>query len=62
MVKTSNLPAPPQEESPSEAICQGPLIFDPLPSQKEGEDTNLSTANDQAKLMCWHYHLVHLPF
>jgi hypothetical protein len=37
-VKTSNSPAAPQEENVlSDAIHQGPLIFDPLPL--EGEDT-----------------------
>jgi hypothetical protein len=35
-VKTSNLPAPPKEEIPSEAIRQGPLTFNPSPPQEEG--------------------------
>jgi hypothetical protein len=61
-VKTSNLPSPPVHESPSEVICRGPLTFDPSLSQEEGEDTQLAAANDQTKLMCWHYCLGHLPF
>ena len=50
-VKTSNLPAPPKEEIPSEAIRRGPLIFDPSPPQEEGEDVHLAAADDQAELM-----------
>jgi hypothetical protein len=61
-VKTSNLPAPPKEEIPSEAICRGPLIFDPSPPQEEGEDIHLAAANNQAELMQWHYRLGHLTF
>ena len=30
-VKTSNLPAPPNDEPPSEAIRHGPLTFNPSP-------------------------------
>ena len=35
-VKTSNLPAPPDDKLPSEAIRLEPLIFDPSPPQEEG--------------------------
>jgi hypothetical protein len=48
MVKTSNLPAPPEEEIPSEAICHGPLTFDPSPPPEEGEDVHLAAADNQA--------------
>jgi hypothetical protein len=61
-IKTSNLPSPPEDESPSEVIRRGPLTFDPSPHQEQGEDTQLSAANNQTKLMHWHYCLVHLPF
>jgi hypothetical protein len=61
-VKTANLLSPPQEESPSEAIRQGPLTFDPSPLLEDGEDIELATTNNQAKLMQWHYHLGHLAF
>jgi hypothetical protein len=61
-VKTSNLPAPPDDELPSEAIRRGPLTFDPLPPTEEGEDVHLATADNQAELMQWHYRLGHLPF
>jgi hypothetical protein len=56
-IKTSNLPPPPANENPSEAIHRGPLAFDPSPPQEEGEDTQLTAANDQTKLMHWHYRL-----
>ncbi len=61
-MKTSNLLSPPADESPSKVICHGPLTFDPSPSQEEGEDTQLAAANNQTKLMHWHYRLGHLPF
>jgi len=62
MVKTSNLPAPPDDGPPSEAIQRGPLTFDPAPPLEEGEDFHLTVANNQAKLMLWHYRLGHLTF
>jgi hypothetical protein len=58
----SNLPPPPVDENPSEVICHGPVSFNPLPSQEESEDTQLAAANNQTKLMHWHYRLGHLPF
>ncbi len=61
-IKTSNLPPPPADENPSEAIHHGPLTFDPLPPQEEGKDTQLTANNNQTKLMHWHYPLGHLPF
>ncbi len=47
-VKTSNLPAPPTEEPPSQAVRRGPLTFNPLPPTEEGEDVHLAAADDQA--------------
>jgi hypothetical protein len=61
-IKTSNLPYPPADESPSKVIRHGPLTFDPSPHQEEGEDTQLAAASNQTKLMRWHYCLGHLPF
>jgi hypothetical protein len=61
-VKTSNLPAPPNEEPPSQAVPRGPLTFDPSPPAEEGEDVHLAAADDQAELMRWHYRLGHLTF
>jgi hypothetical protein len=61
-IKTLNLPPPPADKNPSEAIRCGPLTFDPSPPQEEGEDTQLATADNQTELMHWHYRLGHLPF
>jgi hypothetical protein len=61
-VKTSNLQSPPQQEEPSRVIQQGPLTIDPLPPTVEAKDVQLVSANNQAKLMQWHYHLGHLSF
>jgi hypothetical protein len=44
-VNTSNLPSAPVDESPSEVIHRGHLTFNPLPSQEEGENTQLPAAN-----------------
>jgi hypothetical protein len=61
-IKTSNLPPPPADKNLSEAIRRSSLTFDPLPPQEEGEDTQLAVANNQTKMMRWHYHLGHSPF
>ena len=62
-IKTLNLPAPATaEEPPSEAICSGPLTFDPRPLEEEDEHTTLAASDNQAELMQWHYCLGHLPF
>ena len=61
-VKTSNLPAPPNDKPPSQAIQRGPLTFDPSPPMEEGEDVHLAAANNQAELIQWHYRLGHLTF
>ena len=50
------------EEPPTEAICRGPLTFDPTPKQEEDEDTMLAAANDQVELMRWDCRLGYLPF
>jgi hypothetical protein len=62
MVKTANLPSPPQQEEPSKVTQLRPLTFDPSPPTEEAKDVQLSAANKQAKLMQWHYHLGHLTF
>ena len=51
-IKTSNLPAPATaEEPPSEAICSGPLTFDPRPLEEEDVHTTLAASDNQAELM-----------
>ncbi len=61
-VKMANLSLPPQEEKPFRVIQQGPLTFDPSPPTEEAKDIQLAAANNQAKLMQWHYHLGHMSF
>ena len=46
----------------SQAIRRGPLTFDPSPPMEEGGDIHLAAADNQAKLMQWHYCLGHLTF
>ncbi len=45
-IKTSNLPPPPADKNPSEAIHRSPLTFDPSPPQEVGEDTQLAATNN----------------
>jgi hypothetical protein len=62
-VCTSNLPSPPIEEGPSDqSIRCGPLTltFDATPSETKDEASPIAAADDQAKLMRWHYQLGHL--
>ncbi len=62
-VCTLNLPPPPEDpEEPDAFIQRGPLTFNPLPPLAEDEDAPLAAADNQAKLMQWHYRLGHLPF
>ncbi len=61
-IKTLNLSPPPADKNPSEAIRRGPLTFNPSPPLEEGEDTQLTAANNKTELMHWHYRLGHLPF
>ena len=62
-IKTSNIPSPAAAEEPlSEALCSGPLTFDPRPQEEEDEHTTLAASDDQVELMRWHYRLGHLPF
>jgi hypothetical protein len=39
-----------------------PLTFDVNPELKEDKHVYLAAVDDQAELMCWHYHLGHLSF
>jgi hypothetical protein len=63
MIATSNVPDPPDETAaPDESICRGPLTFGPSPPIATDEDVPLAAADDQAKLMQWHFCLGHLSF
>ena len=55
-IKTSNLPPPPVDEPPTEAIRREPLTFNPKPPQAEDEDIQLATTNNQTELVRLHYH------
>ncbi len=48
--------------APNETVRRRPLTFNPLPTAAEDNDTQVAAADDQAKLMCWHYRLGHLSF
>ena len=61
MICTSNIPDPPKEPTaPDKSNCCGLLTFNPLPPIAEDEDSSLAAADNQVKLMQWHYHLGHL--
>ena len=62
MVETANLQLPPLQVEPSRVTRRGPLTFNPSPPTKEAEDIQLLAANEQAKLMRWHYRLGHFTF
>ncbi len=49
-VKMTNLPPPPDDDLPSQAIRRGPLTFDPSPPTEEGEDIHLAAADDQGRV------------
>ncbi len=62
-VCTLNLPSPPIKEGPSDqSIRRGPLTFNPTPSETKDKASLITAADDQAKLMHWHYQLGHLNF
>jgi hypothetical protein len=62
-VQTSNLPSTPANNKPHPGTaCQGTLTFDPSPPLEEEEEFQLAAANNQAKMMQWHYLLGHLSF
>ena len=51
-IKTLNVPSPTTaEEPPSEALCSGPLTFDPRPLEEEDEHTTIAASDNQAELM-----------
>jgi hypothetical protein len=62
-IQTANLPPLPANDEPHPGIaCRGTLTFNPSPPLKEDENFQLATADNQAKLMRWHYRLGHLSF
>jgi hypothetical protein len=59
----SNVHDPTDETAaPDNSICHRLLTFDPSPPIAVDDDVPLAAADDQNKLMQWHYHLGNLSF
>jgi hypothetical protein len=55
--------SPPPESAPHpDVLCCATLKFIPSPSLEEMEEHSIAASDDQAKLICWHYHLGHASF
>jgi hypothetical protein len=62
-IQTANLPPPPANDEPHPSVARrGALTFGPSPPLEEDEEFQLTAADNQAKLMRWHYRLGHLSF
>jgi hypothetical protein len=61
-VQASNLSSEKESKEETQTTRMGPLTFDMNPKLKEDKHIYLTTVNNQAKLMCWHYCLGHLAF
>jgi hypothetical protein len=61
-VPASNLPLPQEEDEHPGILQQAALTFDPSPPLEETKEYSIEAPDDQAELMCWHYHLGHLAF
>jgi hypothetical protein len=61
-VVAGNLPPPPDKALHPNAVHRHALTFDPSPPLTKEDKYSLSTPNNQAELMRWHYHLGHKPF
>ncbi len=61
-IQANNLSSGKGDKEEKETIRMGPLTFDVIPKLEEDEHIYLATVDDQAELMCWHYHLGHLSF
>jgi hypothetical protein len=62
MVQARNLSSEKESKMETQATRIGPLTYDVNPQLEEDEHIHFSAADDQAKLMHWHYRLVHLAF
>ncbi len=62
MVQASKLLSEKESETEMQMTRMGLPTFSLNPQLKEDEHIHFSTADDQTKLMCWHYHLGHLAF
>jgi hypothetical protein len=60
-IQMANLPPLPVDDEPHPGTTHhGTITFDPSPPLKEDKEFQLVAANNQAKLMQWHYRLGHL--
>jgi hypothetical protein len=55
MVQASNLSSEKESKIETQTTRMGPLTFDVNPQLEEDKHIHFSTADDQAKLMHWHY-------
>ncbi len=62
MVQASNLLSEKESEMETQTTRIGPLTFNVNPQLKDGKHIHFSAADNQAKLMRWHYRLGHLAF
>ncbi len=60
-VKASNLSSVKGHKEEKQTTRMGPLTFN-VPKLKEDKHVYLAAVDNQAKLICWHYHLSHLAF
>jgi hypothetical protein len=58
----SNLPPPSKLAAHPDITPRDALIFDPSPPLEEEDKYSVAALDDKAELMCWHYHLRHVPF
>jgi hypothetical protein len=61
-VQANNLSSGKGDKEEKETARMGPLTFDISPELEEDEHVFLTTVDDQAELMRWHYCLGHLSF
>jgi hypothetical protein len=61
-VQASNLLSEKGDKEEKQTTRMGPLTFDVNPKLEEDKHVYLTTVDNQAELMRWHYHLGHLPF
>ncbi len=62
MVQASNLLSGKESKMETQMTRMGPLTFDVNPQLEEDKHVYLAVADNQAKLMHWHYHRGHLAF
>ncbi len=58
----ASLPPPPKLAAHPNITRHDALTFDPSPPLEEEDEYSVATPDDQSELMCWHYHLGHVPF